>query len=363
MLTKRNYMGKDLFGDKFGRFYEFPKELALKGHDVVVCSMSYRYSPVSEISPIELDRIHWYLHSIGENWGTGIFKWLSTISRKIIEFSPNVIFTCSDALHVILGCKLARKFNIPVVVDLYDNFESFGMTKLPGVSRAYRHSVKGADGVVCVSDPLRDYVIKTCQPTGKVDVIENAVVSDVFFPRNRDECRQYFKLPPEQKLVCSIGGLHSNRGFNMLLDAVAILRQEINNLEIVIAGQKHRSINIRDKDWVHDFGNLPHQEIPKLLSAVDLAMVCNKDSSFGRYCFPQKAQEIIANRTPILAANIGVMSGVLRDFPQCLYDPDNVHSLVSAIRSQLVHKVSADIEVMTWEQQATKLNNFIKGIL
>lgn len=356
-------MGKDLFGDKFGRFYEFPKELALKGHDVVVFSMSYRYSSVSEISPIERDRIHWDLHSMGDNYGAGIFKWLNTIKRRIVELSPDVVFACSDALHVILGCKLARKYNIPVVVDLYDNFESFGMTKLPGVSSAYRHAVKEADGVVCVSDPLKNYVLETCQPTGKVRVIENAVVSDVFFPRDRDACRLYFKLPREQELVCTIGGLHSNRGFNMLLDAVAILRQEIKNLNLVVAGQAHRSINIRDKGWVHDLGNLPHEDIPKLLSAVDLAVVCNKDSSFGRYCFPQKAQEIIANKTPILAADVGVMSAVLRDYPLCLYDVDNVDSLVSAIRAQLVHKVSVDIDVMTWEQQATKLNDFVEEIL
>jgi teichuronic acid biosynthesis glycosyltransferase TuaC len=35
VLTKRQYMGKDLLDDRFGRFRELPLELARLGHEVI----------------------------------------------------------------------------------------------------------------------------------------------------------------------------------------------------------------------------------------------------------------------------------------------------------------------------------------
>ena len=42
VLTKRQYMGKDLLDDRFGRFRELPLELARLGHQVHGLCLSYR---------------------------------------------------------------------------------------------------------------------------------------------------------------------------------------------------------------------------------------------------------------------------------------------------------------------------------
>ena len=42
VLTKRQYMGKDLLDDRFGRFWELPLELTRLGHEVQGISFSYR---------------------------------------------------------------------------------------------------------------------------------------------------------------------------------------------------------------------------------------------------------------------------------------------------------------------------------
>ena len=42
VLTKRQYMGKDLLDDAYGRFYELPLELAALGHEVRGVCASYR---------------------------------------------------------------------------------------------------------------------------------------------------------------------------------------------------------------------------------------------------------------------------------------------------------------------------------
>ena len=42
VLSKRQYMGKDLLNDRFGRFREIPLELARIGHKVTGICLSYR---------------------------------------------------------------------------------------------------------------------------------------------------------------------------------------------------------------------------------------------------------------------------------------------------------------------------------
>ena len=42
VLTKRQYMGKDLLNDRFGRFRELPLELARLGHVIMGLATSYR---------------------------------------------------------------------------------------------------------------------------------------------------------------------------------------------------------------------------------------------------------------------------------------------------------------------------------
>ena len=43
VLTKRQYMNKDLIDDRFGRFREIPLSLAQKGYRVQGVCLSYRY--------------------------------------------------------------------------------------------------------------------------------------------------------------------------------------------------------------------------------------------------------------------------------------------------------------------------------
>ena len=42
VLTKRQYMNKDLIDDRFGRFREIPLEMALKKHKVYGICLSYK---------------------------------------------------------------------------------------------------------------------------------------------------------------------------------------------------------------------------------------------------------------------------------------------------------------------------------
>ena len=103
------------------------------------------------------------------------------------------------------------------------------------------------------------------------------------------------------------GALHENRGIHHLFEAFALLKEEYANLHLALAGPRRKSMRIPSDPLIHDLGELPLDEVPAFLNALDVAVVCNLDNDFGRYCFPQKAREIMACDVPIIAARVGSM--------------------------------------------------------
>ncbi len=125
-----------------------------------------------------------------------------------------------------------------------------------------------------------------------------------------------------------------------------------------MAGPRRSASAIPRGERIHDFGALPLDQVAVLFNALDVAVVCNRDSSFGRYNFPQKAREIIACGTALVAAEVGAMKAILREHRQCLFAPEDPVSLAAAIRMQLAQPTSLDHKVPAWSDLAAQLETF-----
>jgi glycosyltransferase involved in cell wall biosynthesis len=114
---------------------------------------------------------------------------------------------------------------------------------------------------------------------------------------------------------------------------------------------------------VVDLGTVPLKKVSYLFNALDVAVICNRDSTFGRFCFPQKAYEIIACRVPLVAAGVGSMKEFLADYPECLYEPDNPASLAQTIERQLDARITINMVAPSWVDSAKKLESFFQVVL
>jgi glycosyltransferase involved in cell wall biosynthesis len=100
--------------------------------------------------------------------------------------------------------------------------------------------------------------------------------------------------------------------------------------------------------------------VPVLLGALDVAIVCNRDSAFGRYCFPLKFYEAIACGTPLVAAAVGDVGRLLADRPECRYGPGNPEELALRVKQLFgTSKSSVELEVPTWCDRAGMLSGFL----
>ncbi|MEQ8660955.1 MAG: glycosyltransferase, partial [Gammaproteobacteria bacterium] len=108
-------------------------------------------------------------------------------------------------------------------------------------------------------------------------------------------------------------------------------------------------------------GLLPHTAVATLFGALDVGVICLRDTPFGRYSFPQKAYEMLAMRIPLVVARVGAMASLFADYPACTYAADNSASLARALLAQLRSPCVPALPVPTWEEQAAHLEDLLDG--
>lgn len=365
VLTKRQYMAQDLLDDRFGRFRELSLELARLGHEVRGLCLSYRRKPEGAFIDGEGAsgaRVSWHSSTLLNGLFPALRKYPTRALALAREFQPDVIWACSDAYHAIFGSWLAGRARTRCVIDLYDNFEAFRASQIPGILSLFRRSVREAEGVTCFSARLADYIARAYPRSSPIAVIENGVRTDLFYKQDRISCRQALGLPQSAKIIGTAGALDRSRGVDTLFRSFEMLAHEDDEIHLALAGPRKRSLRTPNGPRVHDLQILPHRKVPCFINALDLAVICYRDSAQGRYSFPQKAYEIMACRVPLVAASVGTMQDLLQPYPASLFEPENPENLASTIRQQLKNPTLVELSVPTWRQSAAKLADFFADI-
>lgn len=349
-LCKRRYMGKDVIDDRYGRLYEMPYQLARLGHEVHGFCLQYGNggtgSAADDAKPGELT---W--HSSAS--GSAVFPWRgvgypSRLLRQLRCLKPDVVIGGSDIPHVALSAWLARQLRIPYMVDLYDNFEGFGQARLPGFVTMLRQATRRAALVTTTSDALAVLVRETYRAQGPVLSMPSTVDLEHFRPGDRCAARQALGLPMRGELIGTAGGLLANRGISELYAAWETISAAHPDARLVLAGPADPTCPPPAGPRIHYLGSLPHTDTAALFQALDIGVIYLRETTFGRFCFPQKAYEMFACQLPVVAAKVGAMPGLLADVPSALYAPEDPQDLARAVMAQLSERRLPNVRVEDW---------------
>jgi glycosyltransferase involved in cell wall biosynthesis len=365
VLSKRQYMGKDLLDDRFGRFRELPLGLARLQHEVMGITLSYRRreeGTLADFDPAANGSVLWHSFNIRRGWWPRLGRFGNRAIELAADFKPDLIWSGSDAYHAIFGAWLSRRIAARCVIDLYDNFEAFHASRFPGVLPLFRRAVKQADGVTCFSERLAEHIACAYARSKPTAVIENGVKKDIFHHRDQEECRRQLKLPCKATIIGTAGALDNSRGIRTLFQAFQLLQDQAGAVHLALAGPRARRLPVPRGSNIHDLNTLRHEEVPLFINAMDLCVISYRQSPQGQFSFPQKAYEIIACRKPLVAAAVGAMIELLDDYRTCLYLPEDPHSLAAAVQRQLRQKTIIEKEVPSWSDSAQTLAAFLARV-
>jgi teichuronic acid biosynthesis glycosyltransferase TuaC len=363
-LCKRRYMAKDVIVDRYARLYEIPRQLANLGHQVLGLCLSYYGDEEGQWSQeTDSGELRWVSRALGRTVVPGLLRYPSRALRIARDFAPDIIIGASDIPHIVLGHWIAKRLQLPVVADLYDNFESFGLARIPGSVRAFRRAVREADAVTCTSHTLAEHVRDAYRATGAVIAMPSTVDKTIFRVRDKIECRRALGLPEHAKLIGTAGGLHADKGIGTLYEAYAQLAAEDPTLHLVLAGPTDKRLPPPVGPRIHYLGCLPHQQVAMLFSALDVGVIYLRDTPFGRFCFPQKAYEMAACGIPVVAAGVGDTRQLFAEYPQCLYRPDGARQLAERIWDQLREPRIPRLQIDDWRTIVSALERRLGQII
>lgn len=169
--------------------------------------------------------------------------------------------------------------------------------------------------VICVSETVMEQAIAGGTPKAKCVLIENAIDHEQFSrQRSINQAKhEDFGIPESTLLIGSIGRLSAEKGFDLLIDAVASLIHDGVDLKLVIAGEGPEKESLE-----RQIKNLNMEEHIKLLG------FCSNTRSFyesldifvlssHREGLPNVVLEAMAMGTPVVATNVDGVPKIITD--------------------------------------------------
>ncbi len=356
-------MSRDVIGDRYGRYFEIPEELARRGHQVRCLVASYHgEEPEAAQHMLSPANATWHSIRLKPPGPRAISRYWSQLKTDLIEFRPEVLIAGSDAFHVIGAQRLGSSRCIPVIADLYDQYEAYGASHIPGVRSAFRSAVGKADAVLCVSNRLRSWAERLRPPDAVTVTVPNAVRSDFFSPMDIRAARSDLGLPHDGILLGTAGALYRERDIQTLYGAFLNLARADDRLHLVVAGPRDQMPPSHPR--IHDLGMLEHSKVAGLFNAINIGIVCNRQSLFAAYCHPQKLVELLACNRPTIVADT-LDRADFDDEPLVdFYVPGDVSSLANAIVSALAKPRPAFSRTApTWADRALEVERVAQAVL
>ncbi|HSH81496.1 MAG TPA: glycosyltransferase [Herpetosiphonaceae bacterium] len=256
-----------------------------------------------------------------------IWQWLR---RERFDVAVTLLFT-SD----VIGRALARVASVPRIVS---SLRARNVHYTIWQRWLVRRTMRWADAIVLNSAAVRDFAIaeEGAQPD-RIVVIRNGVqVENYCAPLSRAALRAEFGLSPEQCLVGSVGRLTYQKGYDVLLQALALVRRVDVHLLVVGAGDEEASLRVRVdalglQRRVHFTGY--RRDVPRLLGALDLYVHPARFEGM-----PNALLEAMAAGCPIVATTVDGNRELIEDGVHgWLVPPEDARALAEAIECALVN--------------------------
>lgn len=293
-LCKRRPMGRDLLTSPYGRFYHLLRLLARRGHEVSILLCSYKREP-EEFDLVDQDNIHWHSVSL---LGLNPFRYYRKARQLARKIGPDWIIGFSDTWYGIMAQHLARRFGCRSLIDAYDNYESY-MPWCKPLHHLWRRALTGADMVTAAGPQLAEMMQR--DRTGRPAIILPMAADPEFMPLDKYDSRKQLGLPQGKKLIGYCGALYRSRGIEFLFQLADRLRSISPGVEVVVSGRREKGVVIPEN--IRWLGYLPDRQMPALLNSMDVLLVLNRESAFGKFSYPVKLYEAMQCRIPVVASD------------------------------------------------------------
>lgn len=256
-----------------------------------------------------------------------------------------------DLPMVKTGLSVARKFDIPLVADLHENYPNaikvwsinwnwrrLLVIRIQRWEQVERFCVRRADKVITVVDEAKEHYVTDCgSPPEKVTVVMNAEDPEYFcsLPVDNEIINKY----EHHFTISYIGGFGPHRGVQTAISAMPKILQAIPNARLLLVGSGQNEIELKQlandngvEEAIEFTGWQPFSLVPSYFTASKVCLVPHIASGHTNTTIPHKLFQCMAIGKPVIVSSAKPLERIVSETGAGLaYPSDDADGLAQEI--------------------------------
>jgi glycosyltransferase involved in cell wall biosynthesis len=340
-------------------------------HDVrVVAPVSWlrgRSPRMATIEGIEVHHPRYYYTPKVLRRFYGSFLWWSvrgTVLRLLREQRPDAVLGYWAHPDGAVAVRAARLAGVPAVV-MVGGSDVLLLARNRVRRRCIGRVLRQADAVVTTSQDLKQKLGDLGVSPERVHVVYRGVDHQRFSPGDRAGARQRLGIPTEGRSLLAVGRLVPVKGFDVLLEACARLRDRGTVFHLYLVGDGPLREKLRAQcdalglsGTVTLAGLVRHEELADWYRAADLTVLPSRSEGV-----PNVLRESLACSTPFVASDVGGVAELAAAGGGRLVPPEDPVILADAIAAALAAPARPVISPTAgWEESAEALLRVLRPL-
>ena len=268
------------------------------------------------------------------------YREVAAMAQRIIALhraAPfDMLHAQSPVLNGLAALRAARALKIPFLYEIRAFWEDAAVGNGTGCegSAKYRltraletHVARRANAVAVICDGLKQDLIKRGIPADKIMISPNGVDMGMFgdAPPRDDALAVELGLPDNADVLGFIGSFYDYEGLDDLIEAMPMLARRrlqaggtVPHLLLVGGGPRAAELAVQAKasplaDHIHFIGRVPHDEVSRYYSLIDLLVYPRKPMRLTDLVTPLKPLEAMAQGRLVIASDVGGHQELIED--------------------------------------------------
>jgi glycosyltransferase involved in cell wall biosynthesis len=284
-----------------------------------------------------------------------------TLRRLRQEFPFDAILAAWVYPDAVAAVRAGQELGVPVVtMALGSDVNEFA--RLPGLRPQIEWALRHSTRVIAVSRALKERIVELGVAPERVKAQHNGVDGSAFYPRDPSAFRTRVGFPTEEPLITYVGNLKPEKGPDVLIEALGILKRDGAPPSLAIVGDGILGPSLRRRvealgltPSVLFAGRRPAGEVPDWIAAGDLLCLPSR-----REGCPNAVLEALASGRPVVASAVGGVPELISSASGALVPPDDPAALAAALRETLARPwdpaaLRATVECLSWEEFAASI--------
>ncbi|WBA10855.1 glycosyltransferase [Salinivibrio kushneri] len=253
------------------------------------------------------------------------------IEALAIEKKARIIHAAANFPNGLAASLAARRLGIKSVYEVRGLWEITRLSRQEGwdetdqfrfMAKMEAEACNAADAVITITEALKDLMVSRGVDASKITVAPNCVHTDLFSPLEKDqELAKELGISDKDIVIGYIGSIVNYEGLDDLLDALALLIQDnVTNFKFLLVGDgavldelKQQVVELGLHDYVVITGRVPHEEVQRYYSLVDITPFPRKPYLVCEAVSPLKPFEAMASQKAVIVSSCAALTEIIED--------------------------------------------------